>query len=208
MKDTLREQYRCLLDAWHRGLDWECQRSAIAFLILVLLAFGACMASPALLEQAIGFLTEIMGGIEVQKEDGSLSALALFLSNFEATAMIMTYGLFPFLHLSAMSLGVNAVLLGIMAAWYLNSGYSMMAYLAAVVPHGIFELPAMVCAIGVGLFVCGQLSRRIRHDKTALPLWSCLLLISQTLVLVLLPLLIIAAFMEAYVTPVIASWFF
>ena len=208
MKNTLREQYRCLLDAWHRGLDWECRRSAIAFLILALLAFGVCMASPALLEQAIQFLTDIMGGVEVQKADGSLSALALFINNFEATAMIMTYGLLPFLHLPAMSLGINAVLLGIMAAWYLDNGYSMAAYLAALLPHGIFELPALVCAIGVGLFVCGQLPRRIRHDKTALPLWGCLLLISQTLVLVLLPLLIAAAFMEAYVTPVIASWFF
>lgn len=208
MKNTLRAQYRNLRDAWDRGLAWECQRAAIAFLILALLAFGACMASPVLLEKAVGFLTDVVGNLEVQNEDGSLSALALFLNNFEATTMIMAYGLIPFLQLSAMSLGVNAVLLGIMAAWYLTNGYSVAAYLAALVPHGIFELPALVCAFGVGLFVCGQLSRRIRHDETALPFWNCLVLISEALVLVLLPLLVVAALVEAYITPITASWFF
>lgn len=208
MKNALREQYRDLRNAWGQGLAWECRRAAMAFLILVLLAFGACMASPVLLERAIGFLMDIMAGLEVQNEDGSLSALALFLNNFEAAVMIMTYGLIPFLQLPAMSLGVNAVLLGIMAAWYVNNGYSAAAYLAALVPHGIFELPALVCAFGVGLFVCGQLSRRVRHDEAALPFWNCLILISETLVLVLLPLLAAAALVEAYITPVVASWFF
>jgi len=207
MRDALWEQYRHLRTAWADGLAWEFKRSAIAFAVLVLLAFGACMAFPALLDRAIQFLLDTMGGMEVLNEDGSLSAPALFLNNFQATAMTMTYGLLPFIQLPAMALGLNAVLLGILAAWYLTNGYSLLAYLAALLPHGVFELPALVFAFAVGLYVCGQLTRRCRRDENALSLWNCIILISEALVLVLLPLLLAAAVMEAYVTPLAAAHF-
>ena len=72
-------------------------------------------------------------------------------------------------------------------------------------PHGIFELPALVLAFSMGLYVCGQVTRRCRHDETALPLWDCVPLMSWLLLLVLIPLLAVAAAMEAYVTPLLLS---
>ena len=149
-----------------------------------------------------------MESMGIVNEDGSLSALALFSNNLRATVFIMVYGLVPFIQLPALALGVNTMALGVLASWYIAQGYSIVAFLAAVLPHGLAEFPALILAFGVGLYVCGQVTRRLfRRDESALHIWDCLVLISRMLLLVLIPLLAVAAILEAYVTPLVAALF-
>ena len=49
--------------------------------------------------------------------------------------------------------------------------------------------------------------RLFRRDESALHIWDCLVLISRMLLLVLIPLLAVAAILEAYVTPLVAALF-
>lgn len=207
MKGILQYQFGGLRKAWHDGLREEVQRSAVAFCVLVVLAFGVSLALPDLRDRAVALVLETMNGIGAVKEDGTLSALGIFLNNLRACAFTMVYGLIPFLQLPALALGVNALLLGVLAAWYVSEGLSLLAYLAALLPHGILELPALILAFAMGLYVCGHLTRRCRKDENALHLWDCLVQISRMLLLVLVPLLAAAALVEAYVTPVVASLF-
>lgn len=207
MKGVLRYQFGGLRKAWHDGLREEVQRSAMAFCVLVVLAFGVSLALPDLRDRAVALVLETMNGIGAVKEDGTLSALGIFLNNLRACAFTMVYGLIPFLQLPALALGVNALLLGVLAAWYVSEGLSLLAYLAALLPHGILELPALILAFAMGLYVCGHLTRRCRKDENTLHLWDCLVQISRMLLLVLVPLLAAAALVEAYVTPVVASLF-
>lgn len=209
MREILEYQFKGLRDAWHNGLFREVQRSAIVFPLLILISFGVCMVFPALRENLLGYVLSSMDGTGAIKDDGTLSALALFSNNLGATAFIMAYGLIPFIQLPALALGVNAMVIGVMAAWYLTEGYSMLGFLASILPHGLLEFPALILAFAMGLFVCGQLTRRLfRKDESALHVWDCLVLMSRMLLLVLFPLLAGAALIEAYITPAIASLFF
>ena len=149
-----------------------------------------------------------MDGTGALNDDGTLSAMAIFSNNLRATVFIMVYGLIPFIQLPALALGVNALVIGVLAAWYVTEGYSIAAFLAAILPHGLLELPALVIAFSVGLYVCGHVTRRLfRRDESALHIWDCLVLMSRTLLLVLFPLLTAAAVVEAYVTPLVAALF-
>ena len=197
-----------LREAWENGLKEEVRRSAIAFAVIWLLVFAVCMAMPELRAGLSDFMFSTLNGLDVAGENGRLSALALFFSNIEASAFIMLYGLIPFVQLTALSLGVNAMFLGVMAAWYIAEGISPLAYFAALLPNGILELPALFLAFGTGLFICGQLTRRCRKDQSACSLWMCLTLASRVLLSVLVPMLAAAAVVEAYVTPAIAALFF
>ena len=174
---------------------------------MVLTCVG-CLLIPGLLDLLSGVMGNLTVDLDaVTDESGNLSALAVFVSNLQATTFIMLYGLLPFVQLPAMALGLNAVLLGWLAAVYVRNGLSLALYLAALIPHAIFELPAMMLAFGVGLYTCGQLTRRLRGNEEARSVTGCLSLMGQTLLLALAPLLLAAAFVEAYVTPAIATWF-
>lgn len=193
--------------AWADGLKEEVRRSAIAFVTIWLLFFAACAFVPSLRTALADMMFSTLRGMNLSDAEGRISVLALFLNNLEATAFIMLYGLLPFIQLPALALGVNAMMLGVMAAWYAAEGISPLAYLAALLPHGVLELPALFLAFGTGLYICGQLTRRCRKDQSARSVWACMSLASQVLLSVLVPLLLAAAFVEAYVTPAVAALF-
>ena len=208
MKGVLQYQISGLKSAWQNGLSGEVLRTAIAFPILVMLSFTLCTVFPALRDSLLSMVLSSLESMGIVNEDGSLSALALFSNNLRATVFIMVYGLVPFIQLPALALGVNTMALGVLASWYIAQGYSIVAFLAAVLPHGLAEFPALILAGGVGLYVCGQVTRRLfRRDESALHIWDCLVLISRMLLLVLIPLLAVAAILEAYVTPLVAALF-
>lgn len=192
---------------WRRAgsLDYELRRTAAAFAFLAALAFGVCGACPPLGQRLADYLATLLGNMGAG--EGRLSAPLLFASSLRACVVVMLYGLLPFLYLPALALGMNALALGGLGAWYLHQGHSAAAWLAGLLPHGIFELPALVLSMATGLCVCGHLSRRLLGDKSALGLWECLALISRMLFLAAAPLMAAAALMEAYVTPAAAAFF-
>ena len=209
MKDALYRQLREFQDLWHRGLSYEFLRSAIALFAVALLSFVVCLALPTLRESLLASVLASMESVGAVKEDGTLSAAALLSNNLHATLFIMLYGLIPLIRLPALALGMNGMVLGVVAAWYVTNQTSLALFFAAILPHGLFEFPALIVAFAIGLFVCNQLTRRLLdRDTEALGLGSCLICMCRVLLFVLLPLLGAAAVIEAYITPVICSLFF
>lgn len=193
---------------WDEGLNWECKRSAIAFAVLMVLAFTACRISPTLLNWVMDLLTgTLSSGGSDQQVQGLTAVLALLAVNIQSCSVSMLYGMIPFLYLPALALGLNSMLLGVMTAWYVTLGYSPLAALAILLPQFLLEVPALILSFGAGLFVCGQVSRRIRGDETARPAMACLMVLSRTLIL-LLPFLALSAAAEALLTPAVAALFF
>jgi uncharacterized membrane protein SpoIIM required for sporulation len=92
----------------------------------------------------------------------------------------------------------NGLLIGALAAVFLNSGKSYVFW-AYILPHGIIELTAIFIAGGAGLymgyrmFVPGFYSRKLRFLETAKE--------SAQLLLGTLPLFVIAGIIEGYITP-------
>lgn len=200
-------QYADLRQVWRTGYGYEVRRTAISFVILIFFAFGLCLAFPELRNTVIDYIEKLFGGMNAVDENGHISAVFLFSNNLQACTMVMLCGLLPFLRFPALSLGTNAMLLGVLAAHYVASGLSLSLYFAALLPHAVFELPALVLALAMGLFVCEQMTRRCKKDETAMPLWDCFLHISQLLLIALVPLLAAAALMESYVTPFLIPYF-
>ena len=179
--------------------------TAVAFLVLVVLSY---VAGLLLREQAMSLMQwfgEQVGNLGVMDEDG-FSTLGLFLNNFRAMITGAAYGFIPFIYLPAISLGVNAMLLGAFAAVYSAQGISLLLYLAGILPHGIFELPALVLSVACGLYLCRTITDYVRHNTKGV-VRSALANIARVIVINILPLLLIAAVVEANITPAVMKLF-
>ena len=180
--------------------------TAVAFLVLVVLSY---VGGLLLREQAMSLMEwfgEQVAQLGVMDDAGDFSALALFLNNSRAMIVGAAYGFIPFLYLPALSLGVNAMLLGVFASVYSAQGLSLLLYLAGILPHGIFELPALVLSIACGLYLCRTITDYVRHNTKG-TVRSALADIARVIVINILPLLLIAAAVEANITPVIMKLF-
>ncbi len=157
---------------------------------------------PILLESIQKMFDQLIGPLD-QQTDRQIAA-ALLRQNSQAAA----YGLFGGILLGifpAISIAFNFFLLGFLAGPFFNpdafglAGVSAVAFILAVAPHGIFELPALWLAAAGGL----QLGWRWLLPGSAGGRWEVFkrsfydaLLIAPLVGL----LLVIAAFVEAFVT--------
>ena len=78
--------------------------------------------------------------------------------------------------------------------------------LAGLVPHGIFEVPALLLSLAAGLCLCRNINRYIRCNEKGM-MKPLLLDLLRVVGLLVVPLLALAAVMEAYVTPLAMQLF-
>jgi stage II sporulation protein M len=163
-------------------------------------------------------------------------ALELFYHNARASAVAVAAGLVPFACLPALDPLANGAALGLLASVSKRRGFDVpLLFLKSVAPHGIFELPAVLYASSVGIYLSlavgrwllAALRRRKKNrEREKLPVegrpepaagasLECSAGraeaspadfvgdAARSFALVVLPLLLVAAFVEAFITPML-----
>lgn len=199
----MKKQLRALGNFWREEYGRWVGMTAIAFLVLVVLSYIAGRLFPEIPAAILTYFSEVVADSGIVRDDGSFSALALFGNNLRAMVLSTLYGFIPFLYLPALSMGVNAILLGMVAS-SVNGQWLLLA--AGILPHGIFELPALCLSLAAGLCLCQNINRYIRKNEKGL-MKPLLLNILRVTGLVVIPLLVVAAIMESYVTPAVMQLF-
>ena len=199
----MKKQLRALGDFWREEYGRWVGMTAVAFLVLVVLSYIAGRLFPEIPAAILSYFNEVVADSGIVRDDGSFSALALFGNNLRAMVLSTLYGFIPFLYLPALSMGVNAILLGMVAS-SVNGQWLLLA--AGILPHGIFELPALCLSLAAGLCLCQNINRYIRKNEKGI-MKPLLLNILRVTGLVVIPLLVVAAIMESYVTPAVMQLF-
>lgn len=199
----MKKQFRAIGDFWRAEYGRYVGMTAAAFLVLLVLAYIAGRLFPDIPVSVISAFNEDIAGSGIVQEDGSFNVLALFTNNLRAMVLGVLYGFIPFLYLPALALGVNAAILGMLAS-LIDGQWLLLA--AGILPHGIFELPALCLSLAAGLCLCKNINVYIRKNEKGV-MKPLLLNILRVVVLLVLPLLVIAAVMETYVTPALMQLF-
>lgn len=199
----MKKQFRAIGDFWRAEYGRYVGMTAAAFLVLLVLAYIAGQLFPDIPVSVISAFNEDIAGSGIVQEDGSFNVLALFTNNLRAMVLGVLYGFIPFLYLPALALGVNAAILGMLAS-LIDGQWLLLA--AGILPHGIFELPALFLSLAAGLCLCKNINVYIRKNEKGV-MKPLLLNILRVVVLLVLPLLVIAAVMETYVTPALMQLF-
>ena len=180
---------------------------AAGMVIAGILGFGVSLLRP---DTAMTLLQNFMDQIAesgVIDDEGQMSVFALLMNNWRAMLVSALYGLIPFLFLPLISLLTNGLLMGVMFGIYQANGISLLALLAGLVPHGIFEIPALVFSIACGVRLCRNMCLMVTSSPHKVPFLVLAEDLLRVLVLVIAPLTMVAAFVECYVTPVVMGWF-
>lgn len=117
----------------------------------------------------------------------------LLANNLMATILIMVSGLL-FGVIPVLAIGTNGFLLGVLYRQVAEiQGYSKAAF--QVLPHGVFEIPALLIAASYGLWLGAMVIRRVQ-GKGEFPLRFHVGHASREYLAVVFPLLIVAAAIE------------
>ncbi len=181
--------------------------SALAMFTGVVLGCIITLASPGVVKEFLNYFMEGVESAGVVDEAGEFSFFALLTHNWIAMLASAAYGFMPFLFLPALAAAMNGAMLGMMGVWYAVAGLPMSAYFAGILPHGVFELTALVLSAACGVALCVNLCRMVVGSPRRVPMVELLSDLLRVLLLLVMPLTVCAAAMECYVTPVVMSWF-
>lgn len=131
------------------------------------------------------------------EQGGVQGSVTLFWHNFRAAMGMVVFGaalgLFPLLGIT-----LNGFVVGIVLALALTEG-QLLVFLVGILPHGIFEIPALIIAAGAGLYLgWGPLRRPWAGYRAALGHIADPLLLASAM-------LVVAAFIEVGITPLLLS---
>ena len=138
-----------------------------------------------------------------------ISAPVLFYHNARTTVAFLVLGLVSFSTLGlTLFLGNVGLVGGVMGAASLIGYSPLLTFVAGVLPHGIFELTAVVLATAAMLRVGAQLVTPQTEKSLGEILLIALADWFRIFVGIVLPLLAIASIVEVYVTPYFIKWAF
>ena len=134
--------------------------------------------------------------------NGSIPLIGLFLYNLRSVFVIGLFGLFSFGVLGVMLLPVTPVFTGaVLAALKLNGYTPLPILLAGILPHGVFEIPALIISCAAVLHIGLTLVTPQTHRTLGEVLLEGVADWFKVMIGVVIPLLAIAAIIETYITP-------
>ena len=180
----------------------------VVFAMTVVVSY---VAKSQAFEFVSSIISDIFRGNGIIGSDNTISVVNLFLNNLRAACVSFILGFVPFLYLPTVSVLGNAIIAGLMVG-YIGVGlnydllHSLLYVLAGIIPHGIFEIPALLLACAMGYAICTQLNKQIFRKRTKWPFDTMMGEMGWYIVLKIIPLLIIAACVETWLTPMLMRY--
>ena len=161
---------------------------AVGLALAAVAGFGIGVMLPQRAAQVLGdFMAQIQES-GVISEEGALSVAGMLMNNWRAMLVSAAYGFVPFLFLPVISLVMNGLLLGLLAGLFQAEGTSLLVYAAGILPHGIFELPALLFSVACGVTLCVNMCRIVTGNPEKRPLLEMLEDLLRVMVLAVAPL--------------------
>ena len=183
---------------------------------------------PAQEKKALEFVVQSLKDVSLQASPLVL-ALTLFYHNARASVVAVAAGMIPFLFVPIFDPLLNGGVLGLLVSIAQHQHLAVpRLILTQILPHGVFELAGVLYATSVGLYLSAAMGRKVRAARLrrrapaqpvppqppqanfletyperteAAALASPARNVVRSFVLVVLPLLFVAAMIEGLVTP-------
>jgi uncharacterized membrane protein SpoIIM required for sporulation/ABC-type transport system involved in multi-copper enzyme maturation permease subunit len=134
---------------------------------------------------------------------------AIFWNNVRSLAAAAMLGMFSFGSLALLLLLAPMGIAGFLAGEVASLGYDPITFLLVfIVPHGLFEVPAAVLGTAFALRLGASIMSPPSGVTAGENLLHALADLAKIFVFVVVPLLLVAAAVEAHITPQIVLWFY
>jgi stage II sporulation protein M len=217
-------------DAWRKHYRKYFKYAARALGAGFVAGFVYFMLRPDQEKKALEFVIRALKDIDLQGTPLVL-ALTLFYHNTRASVVAVAAGVVPFLFLPILDPLLNGGVLGLLVSVTKHQGLDVpRLVLTKILPHGVFELTAVLYSTSLGLYLSAGLGRKAvaawknrtnkppagpptgpdptnfpvsYPDRMAAEPESLARNVVRSFVLIVLPLLLVAAFIEGFITPIL-----
>lgn len=181
----------------------------IVFISIALLSHFILVKNPEQAQKKLADLAKNLLKKIPLHASGFRLCFAIFLNNSKVSLLSILFGLIPFIFLPILAAIANGFSVGVVSSASYIKGFDFVFFLISLGPHGVFELPATLYAVSIGVNLSFQISKRLLfgYDSSDEPFFLLLKRIFKTWIGVIIPLLLVASIIEAFVTPLLIKIF-
>lgn len=169
--------------------------SLVVFVLAALAGFYIAQFYPDQIRAYLAEAEEFFASMQSPTLWGTF--LMIMQNNIETMLMVVFMGLFLGIF-SLTFLFANGIILGVFAYIFYSQGASLIFFFG-IAPHGIIEIPCMLFSAAIGLKIGKTVIGKIFRKKESLTAEVASGLRFAALIIV--PSLVVAAFIETYITP-------
>lgn len=172
-------------------------------------AFGCYFVFQAFPEETtklMGSITEMFESKGLHEKETDLEmSIGLFLNNSFASLLMFLSGSIPIVIMPFIYVIMNGSIIGVLFAFMAIEGEPVLELIVkGILPHGIFEIPAILYAASLGSYISLTIIKKLIGGKyKEIKLWDEYKKTFASFLIVVIPLLIIAAIVEGFITPVL-----
>lgn len=205
--EFLKQQYQKNFEFFRLNMKKITLLTVLMFLFFIFCSAIALEKDPQTIQDLLSQFMEMASANGIVTSTGEISSIGLITNNLQACLMSISFGVIPIIFLPAISLVTNAGLIGAMFALYNMAGMSYVTLFAGLIPHGIFEFPAILLSLSLGIYLCKEITMKLFGKRKDQMLGDVFVNIVRFFLCIIVPLVMIAGFVEAYITPVIMQAF-
>lgn len=191
--------------------EWRFFRSKLLFvfilscfilIITAIFVYIYSMSHPHLIESGIKKSEHLVKAY--QGTSNSMKCIKIFLNNLLVSVETTVLGAIPFLFLPIWMAVKLGYVLGVIFIFDLRlRGLSVGYFITTVMPHGIFEIPALLYSVSIGIYITIEVSKKIvtKNRKSSISFLDILKKVYNSYVLVIIPMLFLATMIEVFITP-------
>jgi len=173
---------------------------AVAFIAVLFLYYAVSVQDMATAKTMYDQINQVFKKRFFEQTSGLGLFWMILANNAMAGFLVLITGILPFIFAPLWAVISNAALAGVVIAVSLDSGTGLGNVLASLLPHGIFELPAFFFTVGLGLRISYVATKKVIRRGAGLSFPGEFWRAWQSFVAVALPLFLVAAFVEAFIT--------
>lgn len=128
-------------------------------------------------------------------------SLKIFLNNVEVAVLILFLSLIPFVPIGLLICFANGLIAGLVSAVFYTKTGDLILLFASLLPHGIIELPIIFYTATIGMIIWTKITLSIFNRGKDIKV--SLKRVVQCLIMIIIPLLVSAALIESFITPLI-----
>jgi stage II sporulation protein M len=160
---TFRSLYREEAAAWRERYRRYFKYAARALGLGFVAGFLFFMLWPAQEKRALAFVVQALKDIPLNAGP-ALMALTLFYHNARASVVAIAAGAIPFLFLPILDPLINGAVLGLLVSIARHQRMDVpRLVLTQILPHGIFELTAVLYATSLGLYLSAAMGKKVKE---------------------------------------------
>lgn len=189
-------------------LNFIKKKTLILIIIFLFITIGtgamAASGSDNIFSELVDSLSRVVDDLIIEGNLGN-PAIYYIMRNGQVILIAFIAGSIPFLFLPFFIMALNGMYLGVGVPLLSQIGDKSLLELLikGVLPHGIIEMVGIIIAVSAGFNLTVIMTRKILNREVEMSVNEAFIMGLRTVIFVSFPMILVAAFIEAYITPIL-----